>query len=79
VTGCQRAVIRRFRGGGRNTFGATRPSGKRQDCGSAGASRVEGDGGAIMPALFGHAEDTHDPDAEVVEFVAALLPWLCAA
>ena len=36
-------------------------------------------GVAILPALYGHAEGTHDPDAEIIEHLAALLPWLLAA
>jgi hypothetical protein len=40
---------------------------------------VAGDGVAILPALFGHGQGTHDPDAEIAEHLALLLPWLAAA
>jgi hypothetical protein len=29
--------------------------------------------------LIGHGVGDHDPDAEIVDVIAALLPWLVAA
>jgi hypothetical protein len=40
---------------------------------------VEGDGWVVMALPVGHDIAVHDPDADIVEFVAGLLPWLAAA
>jgi hypothetical protein len=40
---------------------------------------IDADGWAVMPLLLGFGQATHDPDADVVEFLGAILPWLIAA
>jgi hypothetical protein len=40
---------------------------------------ITGDGFAVLPVPVAHGELVHDPNADVADFVAALLPWLVAA